>query len=192
MLKTLPEREFRAGMAEVIKYGIIWDIDLFTKLEQAESIDRFDKINPELLQTILVRSAQTKADIVSKDEKEAGLRAILNYGHTIGHAIESSTNYQQLLHGEAVAIGMVAAGKISLQIGLWTETEAQRQNDLIVKVGLPTQIPVELNRQAIIAALQSDKKVQAGKLRFILPTNIGNVIISDGVTSEILKKTISN
>ncbi len=191
-LKTLPMREFRAGMAEVIKYGIIWDADLFTKLEQAEKIDRFDNINPELLQTILVRSAQAKADVVSKDEKEAGLRAILNYGHTIGHAVESLTNYQQFVHGEAVAIGMVAAGKIALQMGIWTEAAAKRQDNLIAKAGLPTKIPAKLDKQEIIAALQSDKKVQAGTVRFILPTKIGQVIISDRVTSKIIKKAIAD
>jgi len=192
VLQTLPEREFRAGIAEVIKYGIIWDEDLFTKLEQAAKIDCFDQIDPLLLQTILIRSAQAKADVVSKDEKEAGLRAILNYGHTIAHAVESLTNYQQFVHGEAVAIGMVAAGQIALQMGLWTETEAQRQKDLIIKARLPTKIPVELNRQAIIAALQNDKKVEAGKVKFILPTNIGNAITSDRVTSEIITKAISD
>ena len=192
VLKTLPEREFRAGMAEVIKYGIIWDEDLFTKLEHAAEIDCFARIDPLLLQTILVRSAQAKADVVSQDEKEVGLRAILNYGHTIGHAVESSTNYQQFVHGEAVAIGMVAAGKIAVNRGLWTETEAQRQNDLISKAGLPTKIPVDLEPQAIIAALQNDKKVEAGKVRFILPTKIGEVMISDRVTNEIIKQAISD
>ena len=177
-------------MAEVIKYGIIWDANLFSKLEQAEKIDSFDRINPELFQKILVCSAQAKADIVSKDEKEAGLRAILNYGHTIGHAVESLTNYQQFVHGEAVAIGMVAAGKIALQMEIWTETEAKRQNNLIAKAGLPTKIPVELEPKAIIAALQNDKKVRAGKVRFIFPTQIGAVTITEQVTSEIISKAI--
>ncbi|MEM7593429.1 MAG: 3-dehydroquinate synthase [Cyanobacteria bacterium P01_A01_bin.83] len=192
VLKTLPAREFRAGIAEVIKYGIIWDQDLFTKLEHAAKIDCFDNIDPLLLQTILVRSAQAKADVVSKDEKEAGLRAILNYGHTIAHAVESLTNYQQFVHGEAVAIGMVAAGKIAVQMGLWTAEEAQRQDNLISKAGLPTKIPNGLNPQAIITALQNDKKVEAGKVRFILPTKIGKVIISDRVTSEIVATAIDN
>ena len=191
VLKTLPIREFRAGMAEVIKYGIIWDADLFSKLEQTEQIDSFDNIDPLLLQTILVRSGQAKADLVSKDEKEAGLRAILNYGHTIGHAVESLTNYEHFVHGEAVAIGMVAAGKIAVEMGMWTEAEAKRQNNLIKKAGLPTKIPTQLDKQAIIAALQSDKKVRAGKVRFILPTQIGLVTITDKVTSEVIEKGIT-
>ena len=190
VLKTLPAREFRAGMAEVIKYGIIWDADLFTQLEQAEGIDSFGGIKQELLQTILVRSAQAKADVVSQDEKEAGLRAILNYGHTIGHAVESLTNYQQFVHGEAVAIGMVAAGKIATVMGLWTEEEANRQERLIAKTKLPTQIPGELELNAILATLKSDKKVKAGKVRFILPTSIGEVTITDKVTDEIIKDVI--
>lgn len=187
VLKTLPEREFRAGMAEVIKYGVIWDEDLFTKLEQAENIDRFDSIDRALLQTILVRSTQAKAEVVSQDEKEAGLRAILNYGHTLGHAVESLTNYQQFVHGEAVAIGMVAAGKIATTMGLWTETEAKRQEQLITKTKLPTQIPPELNIDEILATLKTDKKVKAGKVRFIVPTQIGKVTITDKVTEEVIR-----
>ncbi len=190
VLKTLPTREFRAGIAEVIKYGIIWDADLFHKLERAEIIDSFEKIDPELLQTILVRSATVKADVVSKDEKEAGLRAILNYGHTIGHAVESLTNYQSFVHGEAVAIGMVTAGKIAAAMGNWSVQEAKRQNELIAKAGLPLKIPPKLNKQAIITTLQSDKKVTAGKVRFVIPTEIGLAIITNKVTTKIIEKAI--
>ena len=191
VLKTLPVREFRAGMAEVIKYGVIWDEDLFTKLEQAENIDDFATINPKLLETIITRSCQAKADVVSQDEKEAGLRAILNYGHTIGHAVESLTNYQQFVHGEAVAIGMVAAGKIATYMGLWTAEEGKRQDVLVEKTGLPTDIPPELKIEAILETIKSDKKVKAGKVRFILPHKIGEVIITDKVSSEIIKEAIN-
>jgi 3-dehydroquinate synthase len=190
LLKTLPEREFRAGMAEVIKYGVIWDEDLFSKLEQEERLDRLEYIRDELLEIIITRSCQAKADVVGQDEKEAGLRAILNYGHTIGHAVESLTNYQQFVHGEAVAIGMVAAGKIATQMGLWTEAESQRQDVLITKTGLPTAIPEELSMDDILESIKSDKKVKAGKTRFILPTTIGKVIISDRVTAEIIQQAI--
>ena len=190
VLKTLPEREFRAGMAEVIKYGVIWDEDLFTKLEQCDRLDSLEQIGDHLLETIITRSCQAKADVVSQDEKEAGLRAILNYGHTIGHAVESLTNYQKFVHGEAVAIGMVAAAKIAIQMGLWTAAEAKRQNELIKKAGLPTDIPTELDIEAILEAMKSDKKVKAGKVRFILPTKIGEVTISDRVTAEIIKQAL--
>lgn len=190
VLKTLPVREFRAGMAEVIKYGIIWDGDLFNKLEQAESIDSFEQINPELLQLMLTRSCQAKADVVGQDERESGLRAILNYGHTLGHAIESLTGYTEVIHGEAVAIGMVLAGDIAVNMGLWTAEEAIRQNQLIAKAGLPTAIPDGLDREAMIDCLQTDKKVKDGKVRFILPNSIGQVTMCDRVTADLLRQVL--
>jgi 3-dehydroquinate synthase len=191
VLKTLPAREFRAGMAEVIKYGVIWDRELFYKLAFSDRLDTLESLSDELLETIIIRSCQAKADVVGKDEKEAGLRAILNYGHTIGHAIESLTNYQQFVHGEAVAIGMVAAGKIALEMGLWTENEYQRQYELLNKAGLPTEIPSQVTVDAILESIQGDKKVKAGKARFIIPTTIGAVTISDRVTSEIIRTALS-
>lgn len=191
VLKTLPPREFRAGMAEVIKYGIIWDAELLTHLEAAERLDDFSYINEELLQTIITRSCQAKADVVSKDEKEGGLRAILNYGHTIGHAIESLTGYSQIIHGEGVAIGMVAAGRIAVKLQMWSELEANRQDALIKKAGLPTEIPANVDIEAIIEALQTDKKVKAGKVRFILPHHIGNVTITDQVTSDVIREILA-
>lgn len=191
LLKTLPVREFRAGMAEVIKYGIIWDGNLFTQLEQAERLDEISYLSEELLQTILTRSCQAKADVVSKDEKEAGLRAILNYGHTIGHAVESLTGYNLINHGEAVGIGMVAAGKIATQLHLWSMDEEKRQNALIKKVKLPTEIPANLDSKAIIDTLQTDKKVKSGKVRFILPTAIGTVTITDQVSAELIEQVLA-
>ena len=190
VLKTLPAREFRAGMAEVIKYGVIWDADLFSKLEHYGGLDDPNQISEELLETIITRSCQAKADVVSQDEKESGIRAILNYGHTIGHAVESLTNYKKFVHGEAVALGMVAAGKIALEMGLWTRAEAERQDNLIAKAGLPTELPAELAIEGILETIKSDKKVKAGKVRFILPTAIGKVIISDQVTSEVIAKAL--
>jgi 3-dehydroquinate synthase len=190
VLKTLPVREFRAGMAEVIKYGVIWDADLFTKLEREERLDDFACLSEELLQIILTRSCQAKADVVGEDEKEGGLRAILNYGHTIGHAIESLTGYSVINHGEAVAMGMVAAGRIATKLEMWTQEEEKRQNNLIQKAGLPIHIPTNLDSEAAIDLLQTDKKVKAGKVRFILPTQIGKVTISDRVSSDIVKEAI--
>ncbi|MEM8832220.1 MAG: 3-dehydroquinate synthase [Cyanobacteria bacterium P01_G01_bin.19] len=190
LLKTLPPREFRAGMAEVIKYGVIWDEDLFTKLEHHQHLDTLDRVGKQLLETIITRSCQAKAEVVSQDEKESGIRAILNYGHTIGHAVESLTNYKQFVHGEAVAIGMVAAGKIAVRMGLWTDAEAKLQNVLIAKTGLPTDIPTKITSEAILETIKSDKKVKAGKVRFILPTAIGKVIITDKVTPEIITSAL--
>ena len=192
LLQTLPPKEFRAGMAEVIKYGVIWDEDLFTKLEHYGKLDSLENVGNTFLETIITRSCQSKAEVVGQDEKEAGIRAILNYGHTIGHAVESLTHYQQFVHGEAVAIGMVAAGKIALEMGLWTQAEADRQDALIAQAGLPTDIPSEIAIADILETIKSDKKVKAGTVRFILPTAIGKVIISDQVTSEIIVKALSS
>ncbi|MGG6296050.1 3-dehydroquinate synthase [Leptolyngbya sp. AN02str] len=191
VLKTLPSREFRAGMAEVIKYGIIWDANLFEQLEQAPRLDQQRYVSPELMQTILTRSCEAKAHVVSKDEKESGLRAILNYGHTVGHAVESLTGYKVVNHGEAVGIGMVAAGAIAQSLNLWDAESAQRQDALITKTGLPTQIPAGVEPDAIITALQTDKKVADGKVRFILPTRIGEVKITDQVTANTLRPILS-
>ena len=173
VLKTLPEREFRAGMAETIKYGIIGDRELFERLAAANSLNQRN-FDPELLMTILTRSANAKADVVSKDEYETlGLRATLNYGHTTAHSIESITKYKVVNHGEAVAMGMVAAGQLAVKLNLWSEAEAQRQDDVIKKAGLSTQLPDGIDLNKIVAALKLDKKVKAGRGVFILPTKIG-------------------
>jgi 3-dehydroquinate synthase len=192
ILTTLPPREYRAGMAEVIKYGVIWDTDLFEQLEAAKKLDQFRYLSQELLQQILNKSCQAKADVVSKDEKESGLRAILNYGHTIGHAVESLTGYKLVNHGEAVAIGMVAAGQLAVHLNLWNQADAQRQDALIKKAGLPTQLPAGIEIEAIIETLQTDKKVKAGQVRFVLPTRIGEVTVTDQVSSDLIRQVIGN
>jgi 3-dehydroquinate synthase len=186
VLKTLPVREFRAGMAEVIKYGVIWDADLFAALEAAPRLDQFRYLGDELLHSILTRSCQAKADVVSQDEKEAGLRAILNYGHTIGHAIESLMNYRGVNHGEAVAIGMVAAGYIAEAMGFWAKQETARQLALIQKTGLPTQIPPGLDFEDMLTLLQADKKVQDGRVRFVMPRGIGAAFVTSDITREAI------
>ncbi|AFY40169.1 3-dehydroquinate synthase [[Leptolyngbya] sp. PCC 7376] len=191
VLKTLPVREFRAGMAEVIKYGVIWDQELFKELETAESIDSYDSIKSDLLDLILERSCQAKADVVSQDERESGIRAILNYGHTLGHAVESLTHYKQFVHGEGVAIGMALAGAIAMKMSLWTNEEVQRQDALIKKAGLPIECPSHLEVKDILRTLQNDKKVRAGKVRFILPTKIGEVLITDQVSSELIQDVLA-
>lgn len=190
VLQTLPEREFRAGMAEVIKYGVIWDHKLFDKLEQSQNLDNIQSLDSGLLQEILTRSCQSKADVVSQDEKESGLRAILNYGHTIGHAVESLTGYTVVIHGEAVGIGMVAASQIALKLGLWDEDSDRRQFEIIEKAKLPTQLPPGLKIDEILESLQTDKKVKAGKVRFVLPTRIGAATVTDIVTSDIIRQVL--
>jgi len=146
-LATLPEREFRAGMAEVIKYGVIGDAQLFAELETAARRDPLaglasqTAVGAPLLQTLLERSAGAKAQVVAADEREGGLRAILNYGHTLGHVVEALCGYGTWLHGEAVAIGMVAAGELSLELGLWSAEDQRRQRAVIAAAGLPQRWP---------------------------------------------------
>ncbi|MBD2130923.1 3-dehydroquinate synthase [Sphaerospermopsis sp. FACHB-1094] len=190
VLKTLPAAEFRAGMAEVIKYGVIWDAELFTQLEASKHLDQLRYVKSDLINYILTHSCQAKADVVSQDEKESGLRAILNYGHTIGHAVESLTNYRLLKHGEAVGIGMIAAGEIAVKLGLWQKADTERQNALIKKAGLPTKLPAGLDIAAIIDALQLDKKVKSGKVQFVLPTQIGAVIVTDEVPTDTIRQVL--
>ena len=190
VLATLPGREFRAGMAEVIKYGIIWNEALFAQLEQAKRLDQMRHISKELLHDILNYSCQAKADVVSQDEKEAGLRAILNYGHTIGHAVESLTGYKSVNHGEAVGLGMVAAGAIATTLNHWTQTSAERQLAIIKKASLPTQLPTNLNIDHILTTLRNDKKVKSGKVRFVLPKRIGEAFITDQVTNDTIRNVL--
>ncbi len=188
VLASLPKRELKAAMAEVIKYGVIWDDELFYDLEE---LQRLDILPLELLQSIITRSCQAKADVVSKDEKESGLRAILNYGHTIGHAVESLTGYKVINHGEGVAIGMAAAGAIAVKLNLWQNSSQYRQLELIKKVGLPTNLPTGLVIPDIIDLLQSDKKVKDGRVRFVLPTEIGKATVTDQVGSEVIAEVLA-
>ena len=182
-LSTLPDREFRAGMAEVIKYGILGDPELFELLESSSDLSSAKGVSPALLETILERSAAAKARVVAADEKEGGLRAILNYGHTFGHVVETLCGYGSWLHGEAVAIGMVAVGELAVLRGDWSRDDCDRQHALIAAAGLPTAWP-NLDPEAVLKTLQGDKKVQDGQLRFVMPTAIGNVEIRNDISRE--------
>ena len=188
-LFTLPEREFQAGMAEVIKYGVIEDVDLFTKLEQAEDLSSATAVGPALLLELLCRSAAAKAAVVVADERESGRRAILNYGHTMGHALETLTGYNTYLHGEAVALGMEAMGWIASQEGYWQDAEQQRQIRLLAKAGLPLRWPA-LDADAVVTCLSSDKKVRDGRVRFIVPRAIGQVEIRDDISTERVEQAL--
>ena len=188
-LSSLPTREFKAGMAEVIKYGVISDLDLFELLESEDKISDLSDIKETLLQEIIKCSASSKAKIVIKDEKECGVRAFLNYGHTFGHVIENLCGYGTWLHGEAVAIGMVAVSQLAVQRGLWAKTDAIRQKNLIKKAGLPSKWP-KLNLEDVMSSLQGDKKVKDGKLTFIMPTKIGNVEIFNNVTNKEIEECL--
>ena len=190
-LATLPPREFRAGMAEVIKYGVIGDGQLFAELEAAsDRLAAIDTLPPALLQRILERSAAAKARVVAADEREGGLRAILNYGHTLGHVVEALCGYGTWLHGEAVAIGMVAAGELSLERGLWRPEDQARQRALIAAAGLPLRWP-ELASEAVLTCLQGDKKVRDGRVRFVLPSAIGSVEIRADIEPAAILSALS-
>ncbi len=182
-LATLPAREFKAGMAEIIKYGVISDLDLFELLESQDNISELSTIKENLLVEIIQRSAMSKAEIVMKDEKESGVRAFLNYGHTFGHVIENLCGYGKWLHGEAVAMGMVAVGQLAVQRGLWKEIDAKRQKQLIEKAGLPTKWP-ELELESVLSSIQGDKKVMNGKVSFVMPLKIGAVKLFNNVSNK--------
>ncbi len=186
-LFTLPRREFKAGMAEVIKYGIIKDKVLFEYLENDKNRDKILNLENQSLIKIINNSIQTKACIVSEDEKENGIRAILNYGHSFGHVIENLCGYGEYLHGEAISIGMKIAGDIAIDKNLWLKEDSLRQNNLIESYGLPIQTP-KIKKDEVVTILMGDKKVRNGKMRFILPKKIGEVdIFNDVDESQFLK-----
>jgi len=181
-LDTLPARELRAGYAETVKYGLIDDPAFFDWCEA--NANAVLAGSGDARRTAVRAAVAAKARIVAADEREAGVRALLNLGHTFGHALEAETGFgPDLLHGEAVAIGMVAAGELSLELGLWGASEQRRQRAVIAAAGLPQQWPA-LDPEAVLQCLQGDKKVRDGKVRFVLPTGLGSVQIRDDVTPE--------
>ncbi len=187
-LRTLPEREFLAGMAEVIKYGVIWDGEFFKYL--ARERERILRLDPRCLARIIGRSCEIKADVVSRDEREEGLRAILNYGHTIGHAIETVTGYRRYLHGEAVAIGMVREAELSEALGFLEKGKAAEIKALVDSYGLPSSTDRTLDPTLMLKAMAIDKKTLAGRLSFVLPVDIGRVRIERGVKEDVIKDVI--
>ena len=173
-LKTLPDREFRAGLAEVIKYGIIYDAKLFRQIEH--DLPRLLKREPKMLAAVVARCCEIKAEVVGRDETEGGPRAILNFGHTIGHAIEAVAGYGRFLHGEAIAIGQVAAAKVSSGVSGLPERDLERIIRLFRHVGLPTTIRLRAGqRPKLFAAMRLDKKVSGGEIKFVLARKIGRV-----------------
>lgn len=187
-LATLPEREFNAGMAEVIKYGILGDYDFFVWLEEnIASIKAGDK---DILSQMIEKCCQCKADIVASDETEAGVRALLNLGHTFGHAIEAEQGYGNWLHGEAVATGMVLAAKLAVTMNLLEASELCRIESLIKVFDLPLIAPKTMGLDDFVRHMRRDKKNIGGKLRFIVPTAIGQSEIRDDVTVEMLQQIL--
>ena len=185
-LKTLPAKELANGLTEVIKSAVIWDREFFAYLER--NLEPVKSLDARLLEGIVFQSARIKADVVEKDEKELGLRSILNYGHTIGHAIESASDFK-MEHGEAVAIGMLAAGRISNQMGILDQKELARLKRVIEKVDLPTEMP-SLKSKKLIQAMEHDKKVLGGKIRFVLLKSIGTVFITDEVSPSLIEQAL--
>jgi 3-dehydroquinate synthase len=190
-LKSLPKREFRAGMAEVIKYGIIWDAKLFQMLET--QIKGILKLDLSLLEQVVARCCQIKAKVVGQDEKEGGLRAILNYGHTIGHAIEAITRYGTYLHGEAISVGQVAAGHLSEALTGLKTSEAKRIEALFKATGLPTRISLnQAQRKRLLEAMQLDKKVSQGQVKFVLATRLGKVSPGHSVETKAIHAALDS
>ncbi len=188
VLRTLPPREWVAGLAEVVKYGIIRDRRLFELLERHAG--RLDRRRPGDLNAIVTRSAAIKADVVSKDERESGLRQILNYGHSIGHAIEAATRYRRFLHGEAVSIGMMGAALIGCCLRSSRRELLARQGALLQRLSLPLRAPgVPSNR--VLKALRMDKKTRGGRVKFVLPVSVGRVRFGQEVPDDLIRDTVS-
>jgi len=189
VLRTLPEADFASGMAEVIKHGIIRDTELDRYLRQNQEAIR--ALSSDELEHIIAVSCEIKARVVSEDEKESGLRAILNYGHTVGHAIEAAEGYGNLRHGECVSLGMIAAARISERLGLASPGLAAEHQEILAAYGLPTQCEIR-DPGEILSIMHSDKKALRGKLRFVLASAIGQIQIceeaSDGLVEEVLKE----
>ncbi len=188
-LKTLPQRDIRSGLIEVIKMGVIRDESLFERVE--ENLDAILKLDDTVLTEIISQACINKAEIVAKDEKESGLRMVLNYGHTFGHALEALTHYNRYRHGEAVSIGMNCAAQLAVNLGMFSETDFQRQHTLLKRAKLPIAFPPDLTPEALCNAMYLDKKTLGGKLRLILPTRIGEVVIRDDVDDRHVLEVIS-
>jgi len=185
-LTTLPEDELTNGLAEVIKHAAIRSDDFFYYLDN--NIEKAMEPDISVLEDMVVESIRIKTEVVEKDEKEEGLRSILNYGHTIGHAIEAVSNFR-LKHGQAVAIGMMAAAKISRRMEILDEGEVARLEEVIRRAGLPVAMP-DLDIQEVMQATKSDKKVSQGKVRFVLLKSIGHAIISDEVDPALVREVL--
>ena len=181
-LQTLPDREFAAGIAETIKYGCIWDPAFFRWLLQQR--DALQSRSDEVLAEAIKRSCAIKAEVVSQDEREGGLRAILNFGHTFAHAIEQTMGYGAWLHGEAVACGMVMAAKISAARGQISGETVAQLVQFLTSFGLPVEPPKDMSPEIFLEVMAGDKKVDRGKIRYILLQDLGEACLVDDVTIE--------
>jgi 3-dehydroquinate synthase len=190
-LDSLPMREYRAGLAEVIKYGIIYDARLFQRLER--DLPQLLRRDPRTLAAVVARCCEIKAEVVRQDETESGLRAILNFGHTIGHALEATSHYDKYLHGEAIAIGQVAAANLSAKVLGLPQSDAERIERLFRRAGLPTQVKLNApQRQKVLAAMRLDKKVSGGEVKFVLARRIGVVEFGCRVPMTVIEQTLNS
>ena len=182
---TLPDREYRAGLGEVVKYGVILDADFFAYLEQ--NAEALNVRRSDVLRHVVARCCQLKADVVASDERdETGRRAVLNYGHTFAHALEAVSGYERFLHGEAVSIGMLCASRLAQKLGRVEGAFTDRQRRLLAALHLPVEVP-DLDDDQLLAAMQRDKKVAHGRLRFVLPAKMGRVeLVSDIDPDQVL------
>jgi 3-dehydroquinate synthase len=189
-LKTLPKREYVSGLAEVIKYGVIYDAKLFAQLER--NLPKLLQRDAATLAAVVARCCEIKAEVVGQDETESGLRAILNFGHTIGHAIENSSGYGKFLHGEAIAIGQVAAAKLSQKILGLPANDVERITNLFQRAGLPVKIKLNpVQRKKLFAAMKLDKKVSGGEIKFVLARKIGVVEFGQKVPLELIESALA-
>lgn len=186
-LNTLPDRELKAGIAEVIKYGLIRDLDFFEWLEI--NIDGLLGRDPDALAFAIARSCENKAIVVAHDERESGERALLNLGHTFGHAIENAMGYGNWLHGEAVAAGTVVVAHVSRLLGLLDESGVDRITRLLARAGLPT-VPPDLEFERYLQLMELDKKVEEGKMRFVVLDKIGQASVKSGIPSQTLNDAL--
>jgi 3-dehydroquinate synthase len=188
-LATLPTREYRAGLAEVIKYGIIYDAELFARLER--DMPKLLRRESKPLGEIIARCCEIKADVVGQDETEIGLRAILNFGHTIGHGLEAISSYGKYLHGEAISIGQIAAAKLSAELTGLSEKDVTRITNLFKCAGLPTSVSLNsAQRTKLFAAMKLDKKVSAGEVKFVLAKRIGKVVWGQNVPESLVRSVL--
>jgi len=190
VLTTLPDREYRAGLAEVVKYGVILDAGFFDYLEL--NTDEINAKDPAVLRYIVERCCRLKADVVENDEREtSGLRAVLNYGHTYAHAFEAAGEYGEMLHGEAVSIGMMCAARLAEMMGRVDADFVSRQLALLETLQLPTATP-DYGGEELVALMRRDKKVDDGQLRFVLPTKMGHVeLVKDVRVDDVLASLVS-
>ncbi|HMK55884.1 MAG TPA: 3-dehydroquinate synthase [Dissulfurispiraceae bacterium] len=187
-LGTLPEREILCGVAEVIKYGIIWDGAFFDYMSRRK--DDILGLKPEALSYIIRRSCEIKAEVVSQDERESGLRAILNFGHTIGHAVETETRYSRYLHGEAVGLGMCLEARLAMVLKMIDRLQYERMEKLVEDYGLPCRLPDDLNAANLLSHMKRDKKTVAGEMMFVLPEKIGKVVMKKGVRTQDIERAL--